>query len=129
MYILNDDFHKESSTRYQDVHNIALELGTIKQDMALLQSNVNKLLGLPVTLNTSVSNPVVATTGSSVPLQQQQPCTGTGRHTQGPISHIYEPRHVISSNVVFWQVLTQMSLCSLLLSLETPNDCQSVHVA
>ena len=126
MYILNDDFHKESSTRYQDVHNLALELGTIKQDMALLQSSVNKLLGLPVTQNTSVSNPVVATTGSSVPLQQQQPCTGTGRHTQGPISNIYEPRHVISSNVVFWQVSTLMSLCSLILSLETPNDVRSV---
>ena len=38
----------------------------------------------------------------------------------------YEPWHVISSNVVFWQVQTQTCLCSLLLSLETPNYCQSV---
>ena len=28
----------------------------------------------------------------------------------------YEPPHVISNNVVFWQVKTQTSLCSLLLS-------------
>ena len=40
--------------------------------------------------------------------------------------YINEPRHVISNNVVFWQVLTQTSLCSLLLNLETPNDGQSV---
>ena len=33
-----------------------------------------------------------------------------------------EPRHVISNNVAFWQVYTQTSLYSLLLSLETPND-------
>ena len=38
----------------------------------------------------------------------------------------YEPWHVISNNVVYWQVLTQTSLCSLLLSLETPNDVESV---
>ena len=40
--------------------------------------------------------------------------------------YIYEPQHVISNNVVFWQVQAQMSLCSHLLSLETPNDVQSV---
>ena len=40
--------------------------------------------------------------------------------------NIIEPRHVTSNNVAFWQVLTQTSLCSLLLSLETPNDVQSV---
>ena len=34
--------------------------------------------------------------------------------------------HVISNNVAFWQVLTQMSLCSLRLSLETPNGVRSV---
>ena len=39
---------------------------------------------------------------------------------------IIEPRHVISNNVVFWQVYTQTSLCSLRLSLETPNAVQSV---
>ena len=33
-----------------------------------------------------------------------------------------EPWHVISNNVV----KNQTSLCSLLLSLETPNDIQSV---
>ena len=38
----------------------------------------------------------------------------------------YEPRHVISKNVAFWQVLTETSLCSLSLSLETPNAVQSV---
>ena len=38
----------------------------------------------------------------------------------------YEARHVISNNVAFLQVKTQASLCSLLLSLETPNDVQSV---
>ena len=39
---------------------------------------------------------------------------------------IYELRHVISNNMAFWPVYTQTSLCSLLLSLETPNDVQSV---
>ena len=38
----------------------------------------------------------------------------------------FELRHVISNNVVFWQVKTQTSLYSLLLSLETPNAVQSV---
>ena len=33
---------------------------------------------------------------------------------------------MISNNVVFRKVLTQTSLCSLLLSLETPNSVQSV---
>ena len=37
-----------------------------------------------------------------------------------------EQGHVISNNVAFWQVQTQTSLCSLLLSLETPIDVQSV---
>ena len=37
----------------------------------------------------------------------------------------YEPKHVISNNVAFWQVLTQTRLCSLLLILETPNGVQS----
>ena len=37
-----------------------------------------------------------------------------------------ERQHMISNNLAFWQVLTQMSLCSLLLSLETPNAVQSV---
>ena len=37
-----------------------------------------------------------------------------------------EPRHEISDNLTFWQVQTQTSLCSLLLSLETPNSVQSV---
>ena len=32
----------------------------------------------------------------------------------------FEPRHVISKNVAFWQVFTQTSLCSLFFSLETP---------
>ena len=32
-----------------------------------------------------------------------------------------EPRHVISNNVAFWQVQTQASLCSPVLSLETPS--------
>ena len=39
---------------------------------------------------------------------------------------INEPRHVTSNNVVFLHLLTQTSLCSLFLSLETPNDVQSV---
>ena len=43
-----------------------------------------------------------------------------------PNAKTNEPWHVISNNVAFWQVLTQTSLCSLLLSLETPNDVQSV---
>ena len=34
----------------------------------------------------------------------------------------YEPWNVISNNVALWQVQAQRSLCSLLLSLETPND-------
>ena len=38
----------------------------------------------------------------------------------------YEPVHVISNNVVFWQVQIQTSLCSLLLILETQNAVQSV---
>ena len=33
---------------------------------------------------------------------------------------------VISYNVAFWQVLTQTSLCILLLSLETQNDVRPV---
>ena len=33
---------------------------------------------------------------------------------------------MISNNVAFWQVETQTSLCSLLLSLETPNYIQLV---
>ena len=33
---------------------------------------------------------------------------------------------MISNNVTVWQVLAQTSLRSLLLSLETPNDVQSV---
>ena len=37
---------------------------------------------------------------------------------------IVEPRHVISNNVAFCQVLTHTSLSSLLLSLETPNAVQ-----
>ena len=32
---------------------------------------------------------------------------------------------MISNSVAFWQVYTQTSLCSLLLSLETPIDVQS----
>ena len=39
---------------------------------------------------------------------------------------IYEPPHVISNNVAFLQVSTQTSLCSPLLSLETPNYVQLV---
>ena len=39
---------------------------------------------------------------------------------------IFEQWHVISNNVVFWQVQTQTSLCSFLLNLETLNDFQSV---
>ena len=38
----------------------------------------------------------------------------------------FEPRHVISNNVAFWQEETRKSLCSLLLSLETPNFVQLV---
>ena len=38
----------------------------------------------------------------------------------------YEPWHVISNDVVFWQVYTKTSKCSFLLSLETPNYIQSV---
>ena len=37
-----------------------------------------------------------------------------------------ESRHVISNNVVLEQVVTQASLCSLLLNLETQNDVRSV---
>ena len=40
--------------------------------------------------------------------------------------HQYEPRHVISNNVAFRQVQTQTSLCSILLSLETPSAVRSV---
>ena len=38
----------------------------------------------------------------------------------------FEPQHEISNNVAFGHVNTQTSLCSLLLSLETPNGVQSV---
>ena len=41
------------------------------------------------------------------------------------MSLITEPVHEISNNLT-WQMLTQTSLCSLLLSLETPNDVESV---
>ena len=39
---------------------------------------------------------------------------------------LYELRHVTSNNVVFRQVQTQTSLCSLFLSSEALNDVQSV---
>ena len=42
------------------------------------------------------------------------------------INHNNEPRHEISNNLTFWQEYTQMSLCRLFLSLETPKDVQSV---
>ena len=42
------------------------------------------------------------------------------------ITKLFEPWHVISNNVAFWQVETQTSLCSLLLNLETLNDIRSV---
>ena len=35
---------------------------------------------------------------------------------RGKNNNINEPRHVISNSVALWQVQTQMSLCSLLLS-------------
>ena len=39
---------------------------------------------------------------------------------------IFKLWHVTSNNVVFWQVVTRTSLCSFLLSLETPNGVLSV---
>ena len=39
---------------------------------------------------------------------------------------LMEPVHEISNNVAFWHVQTRTSLCSLLLSLETPNGVQAV---
>ena len=42
------------------------------------------------------------------------------------LSGIYEPRHLISNNVAFCQVQNQTTMCSLILSFETPNDVQSV---
>ena len=33
---------------------------------------------------------------------------------------------MIPNNVAFWQVQTQTSLYSLILSVETPNDAQSL---
>ena len=39
---------------------------------------------------------------------------------------INEPVHAFSNNVAFWHVYTQTSLCSFLLSLETPKWIQSV---
>ena len=33
---------------------------------------------------------------------------------------------MLFNNVVIWQMWTQTSLCSLLLSLETPNDVRAV---
>ena len=79
MYILNDDFHKESSTRYQDVHNLVLELNAVKNNMTSLQSQVNKLLGVPNTQNTSTTSPVTASPQSSI-TSQPQLCTGTGTY-------------------------------------------------
>ena len=38
----------------------------------------------------------------------------------------FGPVHEISNNVALWHVKTRPSLCSLLLSLETPNGVQSV---
>ena len=49
-----------------------------------------------------------------------------GSETEGKLHYTFEPWHVISNNVAFRQVWTQTSLCSLLLSLETPDDVQSV---
>ena len=42
------------------------------------------------------------------------------------LENIFEPRHEISNNVAFRHEYTKTSLCSLLLSLETPNGVQSV---
>ena len=41
-------------------------------------------------------------------------------------SNTYEPWHVLSNKVVFWQALIQTSLWSLLLSFETSNEVRSV---
>ena len=38
----------------------------------------------------------------------------------------FEPRRFKSNNVTFWHESTQTSLCSLILSFETPNDVRSV---
>ena len=48
------------------------------------------------------------------------------RHDVDHLMRSDELGHVISNNVAFCQVKTQMSQCRLLLSLETPNDVQSV---
>ena len=52
------------------------------------------------------------------------------KNIQNVLQHSFqfknEPWHVISNNVAFCQVYTQTSLCSLLLSLQTPNVVRSV---
>ena len=51
---------------------------------------------------------------------------GGGGHTRCRLLVMSEPRQVISNHVAIWQVKIQTSLCSLLLSQETPNEVQSV---
>ena len=45
---------------------------------------------------------------------------------QEKVNKTFEARHEISNNLTFLQVQTRTGLCSLLLSLETPNGVQSV---
>ena len=78
LYILNDDFHKESSTRYQDVHNLVIELGDVRVKMAALQAQVNQLLGIPSNSTTASPGVTQGPKPSSAPAIPQS-CTGTGK--------------------------------------------------
>ena len=52
--------------------------------------------------------------------------TKTNKVDIGGILNISEPRHEISNNFDILTSVARTSLCSILLSLETPNSVQSV---
>ena len=118
--------------RYQSRSSMYIRRGLILQDFAKL-AEVVPIAGIKVLWNDCLISAIF------IPLIHMFRITKFQLYTR--VSHLLgqdhvalcvllfqsnEPRHVISINVVFWQLLTQTSLCSLLLSLEAPNDVQSV---
>ena len=79
LYILNDDFHKESNIRYKDVHNLAVSLDDVKTKMTALQNQVNQLTGITNIAPTVNSGTAAsAVTGTHAPKTNTASCVGTG---------------------------------------------------
>ena len=82
LYILNDDFHKESNIRYKDVHNLVVSLDDVKAKMTALQTQVNQLMGVTgnpapaPTVKPGAQAPAV--TGTHAPSTNTGACVGTG---------------------------------------------------